>query len=85
MKHSSITVLSQIEVSIEKVFGQSDMMKSNKPPGLVLEELNYEAAEISIAGHNLSLKIASVSANVMCFQKVSREHQRNNTVLRKVL
>ena len=60
-------------------------MDRNETPEPVLKELNYETAEISIAGCNLSLKIVSVSANMVCFQEVSREHQRNNTVLRKML
>lgn len=60
-------------------------MNSNKSLRLVLVELNYETAEISIAGCNLSLKIASVSANVMHFQEVSGEKLGNNTVLCKML
>lgn len=38
-------------------------MDSNKTPGPGLKELNYEGAEISIVGCNLSLKIASVIAS----------------------
>jgi len=53
------------------------MLDSNKTLGPALKELNYETAEISIWGCKLLLKIASVPANTMCFQKVSREHQRN--------
>lgn len=80
VKYKNTRVLSQVEAWVDKVLGQSDIMDSNKTLGLVLKELTYKTTEINIAGCNLSLKIASVSANVIHFHEVSREHQRNKTL-----
>lgn len=44
-------------------------MYCSKTPGPGLNELNYETAEINIVGCNLSLKIASVSANMIASEK----------------